>query len=240
MLVWHFTSCVLPVDLALRRIILFCNLYVNSVWKFKFRLWQIILGKGHSYQLLVSRLPFFILILHPHFFSPSPNVSDPFFPLFCKKLYYFGEPTPKGPYFLSPHLAHQVTYFCTLVCTCSSAPPPTSAIYDKWWSTWTWSHVWWKQIQGRVSFRNEHNKGVINVWSDPHFSPINHRGDLRDLASYKWKVNLTQRKLYSTLRMDVMSLCILCKARVKCACCCQWAGKYVRDYIKARLKRVRT
>ena len=37
-------------------------------------------------------------------------------------------------------------------------------------------------------------------------------------------------KLDPTLRMDVMSLRILCYAGLKCGGCCQFAGKYAHDY----------
>ena len=43
-------------------------------------------------------------------------------------------------------------------------------------------------------------------------------------------------KLDLTLRMDMMSLRILCKARLKRMHHCQFAGKYAQDYKKALLK----
>ena len=47
-------------------------------------------------------------------------------------------------------------------------------------------------------------------------------------------------KLYPTLRMDVMSLHILCQAGLKVTRFCQVGGKYMRDYKKAQLKHGRT
>ena len=54
------------------------------------------------------------------------------------------------------------------------------------------------------------------------------------------KVHPSITDLYPTLRMDVMSPHILCQVGLKCACCCQVAGKYVCDYKKAQLKGLHT
>ena len=55
----------------------------------------------------------------------------------------------------------------------------------------------------------------------------------------EFNYEITGPKLYSTLRMDVMSPCILYQAGLKPVCCCQVAGKYTRDYKKAQLERRR-
>ena len=43
-------------------------------------------------------------------------------------------------------------------------------------------------------------------------------------------------KLYPTLRVDVMSLRILCEEGQECACWCQFVGKYAYNYEKEWLK----
>ena len=59
--------------------------------------------------------------------------------------------------------------------------------------------------------------------------------------SFWWGRNmtLTSTELYPTLRMNVMSPCILCPTWLKRTRCCQVPGKYARDFKKAQLKCLR-